>query len=45
LSTAAVYADLVKPFPEQSMKIAYLPVRLESGVDLYADWQSRNRSQ
>ena len=39
LSTAAVYADLAKPFAEQSMKIRYVPVRLESRPDLYADWQ------
>lgn len=42
LSTAAIYADLAKPFPEQSMKIAYLPVRLESRVDLYEAWKSRS---
>lgn len=41
LSTAAIYADLAKPFPEQSMKITYLPVRLESRVDLYAAWKSK----
>ena len=38
LSTAMVYADLAKPFSEQSMKITYLPVRLESVPDLYAEW-------
>lgn len=41
LSTAAIYADLARPFPEQSMKITYLPVRLGSRVDLYAAWKSR----
>ena len=41
LSTAAIYADLAKPFAEQSMKIAYVPVRLESGPDLYAEWKRR----
>jgi tRNA(Arg) A34 adenosine deaminase TadA len=41
LSTAAIYADLAKPFAEQSMKIAYLPVRLETGSDLYAEWKRR----
>ena len=41
LSTAAVYADLAKPFAEQSMKIAYVPVRLEDGPDLYAEWKRR----
>lgn len=42
LSTAAIYADLARPFPEQSMKIAYLPVRLQSRVDLYEAWRSRS---
>jgi guanine deaminase len=41
LSTAAIYADLAKPFPEQSMQITYLPVRLESRVDLYAAWRGK----
>ncbi|HET8610195.1 MAG TPA: nucleoside deaminase [Burkholderiales bacterium] len=41
LSTAAIYADLAKPFSEQSMTIRYLPVRLESRSDLYADWKKR----
>ena len=41
LSTAAIYADLAKPFAEQSMKIAYVPVRLEDGPDLYAEWKRR----
>lgn len=39
LSTAAVYADLAKPFAEQSMKIAYVPVRPEGQADLYGEWQ------
>jgi tRNA(Arg) A34 adenosine deaminase TadA len=39
LSTAAVYADLAKPFAEQTIKIRYEPVRLESHGDLYADWK------
>ncbi|ODT85227.1 MAG: tRNA-specific adenosine deaminase [Nitrosomonadales bacterium SCN 54-20] len=41
LSTAAIYAELAKPFAEQSMMIRHLPVRLESGPDLYADWKRR----
>ncbi len=41
LSSAAVYADLAKPFAKQSMKIAYSPVRLEGGPDLYAEWKRR----
>jgi tRNA(Arg) A34 adenosine deaminase TadA len=42
LSTAAIYADLARPFAEQSMKITYLPVRLESCADLYAAWKGRS---
>jgi tRNA(Arg) A34 adenosine deaminase TadA len=41
LSTAAIYAELAKPFSEQSMKISYVPVRLESEPDLYAEWKRR----
>ena len=41
LSTAAVYADLAKPFSEQSMKIRYVPVRSESAPDLYGEWKQR----
>jgi tRNA(Arg) A34 adenosine deaminase TadA len=39
LSTAAIYADLAKPFAEQSMKIRYVPARPERRPDLYAEWQ------
>lgn len=42
LSTAAIYADLAKPFAKQSMKIAYLPVRLEARPDLYVAWKRRS---
>jgi tRNA(Arg) A34 adenosine deaminase TadA len=41
LSSAAAYADLAKPFSEQSMRISYLPVRPESGSDLYGAWKKR----
>jgi len=41
LSTAAIYADLAKPFAEQSMRIAYVPVRLAGQPDLYAAWQRK----
>ncbi|MCP4619677.1 MAG: nucleoside deaminase [Bradyrhizobium sp.] len=41
LSTAAIYAELTKPFSQQSMKISHVPVRLESELDLYADWKKR----
>jgi len=43
LSTAAIYADLARPFAEQSMKIAYVPVRQEGEPDLYEAWQRRQR--
>ncbi|MGB5902462.1 MAG: nucleoside deaminase [Xanthobacteraceae bacterium] len=39
LSTASVYADLAKPFAEQSMTIRYQPLRLEQHPDIYADWK------
>jgi hypothetical protein len=41
LSTAAIYADLAKPFAEQSMTIRYEPVRLPSRPDLYAEWKRK----
>lgn len=44
LSTAAVYADLAKPFAEQTIKIRYEPVRLEAHGDLYADWKEQQRA-
>lgn len=39
LSTAAIYADLAKPFAEQSMRIRHLPVI--GGIDLYVEWAGR----
>jgi guanine deaminase len=41
LSTAAVYADLAKPFAEQSMKIRHEPQRADSRTELYALWHAR----
>ena len=41
LSTAAIYADLARPFSEQSMKIRHLPIRLDAHADLYAEWRER----
>lgn len=41
LSTAAIYAELSRPFSEQSMNIRHVPIRLESCPDLYADWKRR----
>lgn len=37
----AIYAELAKPFPEQSMKIRHVPVRAASGPDIYAEWKRR----
>jgi len=45
LSTAAIYAELAKPFSEQSMKISHVPVRPQSGPDLYAEWKRRQAGQ
>jgi tRNA(Arg) A34 adenosine deaminase TadA len=45
LSTAAVYADLAKPFAEQTMTIRYQPVRLERHPDIYADWKRNQDKQ
>lgn len=44
LSTAAIYADLAKPFDEQLMKIEYVPLRPETGSHLYAEWKAANAS-
>jgi len=45
LSTAQVYADLAKPFSEQSMKIRHVPLRDASRLDLYADWERRRKNR
>jgi tRNA(Arg) A34 adenosine deaminase TadA len=39
LSSAAAYADLARPFAEQSMRIAHVPVHPEGRAHLYAEWQ------
>ena len=41
LSTAELYADLARPFDEQSMPIRHVPARLEGRAELYALWQAR----
>lgn len=41
LSTAAVYADLARPFAEQSMRIRHVPARLPAHPDLYGEWARR----
>lgn len=43
LSTAAVYEDLAKPFPEQSMRIRHLPLDAGEQPDLYAEWAKAHR--
>ena len=45
LSTAAVYADLAKPFAEQSMHIRHLPVAEEASPELYALWAQAQKPQ
>lgn len=42
LSTAAVYADLAKPFSEQSMKITHQPVPSDDRLHLYDVWRKRS---
>jgi len=39
LSTAEIYADLARPFAEQSMTIRHVPTRLAARPDLYAHWK------
>ncbi len=45
LSTADIYAELAKPFAEQTVKMRYEPHRLESRGDLYADWKARQNEK
>lgn len=45
LSTAAIYAELAKPFAEQSTNIRHLPTRLEQHPDIYAEWQASRTGQ
>ncbi len=40
LSTGEIYIELAKPFAEQSMKIQYIPIRVENRTDLYAHWKN-----
>jgi len=40
LSTAAVYAELMKPLAELTVKLVHRPVRPEGEVDLYTLWQA-----
>jgi guanine deaminase len=41
LSTAAIYAELARPFAEQSMRIRHLRVRPDPALDPYAAWVKR----
>lgn len=45
MSTAAIYADLAKPFDQQSMKIRHVPVRIDDRPDLYARWKGGKRTE
>lgn len=45
LSTAEIYADLAKPFAEQTMKIEYVPVRFEGRTDHYVLWNNYQSNQ
>lgn len=38
LSTADIYAELKRPFAEQSMTISHVPVQAEAGQHLYQHW-------
>ncbi|WP_459659964.1 hypothetical protein ACL9Z5_002345 [Acinetobacter calcoaceticus] len=40
LSTAEICIELAKPFAEQSMKIQYIPIRVENRTDLYVHWKN-----
>lgn len=43
LSTAAIYAELARPFNQQSMMIRYHPLTPDGVPSLYRDWHSRQR--
>lgn len=45
LSTADLYEELARPFPEQSMTIRHVPVRPSAGPDLYDAWATRQAGQ
>src|SRR3546814_2201187 len=42
LSTAAIYADLAKPFAEQAMHIRHVP---QGEPELYADWARKQQAK
>ncbi len=39
LSTAAIYADLARPFAEQTMAIRHVPMAGQDRPHLYAEWR------
>lgn len=39
LSTAAIYAELARPFSEQSMRIRHVPLSDTAQPDIYAEWR------
>lgn len=41
LSSAAIYAEMAKPFAEQSMGIRHVPVSSERDVAIYREWKLR----
>ncbi len=43
LSTAKIYAEMAKPFAQQSMRIVHLPVR--EGEHLYESWRRASGAQ
>lgn len=45
LSTAAIYAELARPFAEQSMDIRHLPADGAAEPAIYADWQRRQQQR
>ncbi|MCB5363250.1 nucleoside deaminase [Pusillimonas sp. CC-YST705] len=44
LSTADIYADLRRPFSEQSMSITHLPQKDESAPSLYEQWAQAQKA-
>lgn len=45
LSTADLYAELKRPFAEQSMVIRHLPLESEGGPNLYEQWAKARDSR
>lgn len=45
LSTADIYADLQRPFSEQTMQIVHVPLTRSSGHHLYEQWADASKSR